>query len=119
MIQNFEEFTHDLTDYELQLVPAFVKGFQSKVGADHAVTAKTIEDHMKGKYKVSGPRIRKIVNYIRNRGLVEGLVASSAGYYITKNEDEVKKYIESLDGREQAIRVIKEGMEAYLRRLKN
>lgn len=115
MIENFEEYTHDLTEYELQLVPKFVNSFQNKIGKENAVTAKTIE----AKMKVSGPRIRKIINYIRNRGLVEGLVASSSGYYITNDIEEVKKYIESLDGREQAIRVVREGMEAYLRRIKN
>ena len=119
-ILNFEEYTHDLSDYELSLVPRFVKSFQTKIGKEHAVTAKIIEERMLlvGQ-RVSGPRIRKIVNYIRNMGLVEGLVATSSGYYITKDHQEISDYIESLEGREGAIRVVREGMEAYLRRLKN
>ena len=119
MILNFEEYTHDLTEYELSLVPKFVNSFQSKVGKEHAVTAKMIEEKMTvAGHKVSGPRIRKIVNYIRNMGLVEGLVASSSGYYISNDHKEISDYIQSLEGREGAIRVVREGMEAYLRRLK-
>ena len=118
-ILNFEEYTHDLTEYELSLVPKFVNSFQSKTGKDNAVTSKVIEEKMfAAGHKVSGPRIRKIVNYIRNMGLVQGLVASSSGYYITTDKKEVEDYIESLEGREGAIRVVREGMEAYLRRLK-
>ena len=119
-ILNFEEYTHDLSDYELSLVPRFVKSLQTKIGKENAVTAKIIEERMLlvGQ-RVSGPRIRKIVNYIRNMGLVEGLVATSSGYYITKDHQEISAYIESLEGREGAIRVVREGMEAYLRRLKN
>ena len=119
-ILNFEEYTHDLSDYELSLVPKFVNSFQTKVGKDHACTAKKIEEKMTAAgHKVSGPRIRKIVNYIRNMGLVEGLVATSSGYYISNDHQEISNYIESLEGREGAIRVVREGMEAYLRRLKN
>lgn len=119
MILNFEEYTHDLTEYELLLVPKFVQGFSTKVGKVHAVTAKMIEEKMTASgSKVSGPRIRKIVNYIRNMGLVEGLVATSTGYYISTDLQEVSDYIESLESREGAIRVVREGMENYLRRLK-
>ena len=119
MILNFEEYTHDLTDYELLLVPKFVQSFSTKVGKVHAVTAKVIEEKMTAAgSKLSGPRIRKIVNYIRNMGLVEGLVATSTGYYISTDLQEVSDYIESLESREGAIRVVREGMENYLRRLK-
>lgn len=118
-ILNFEEYTHDLSDYELSLVPKFVNSFKSKVGKENACTSKTIEEKMTAAgHKVSGPRIRKIVNYIRNMGLVDGLVATSSGYYITTDHQDIKDYIESLEGREGAIRVVREGMEAYLRRLK-
>lgn len=118
MIENFEEQTHDLTDYELQLVPIFVKGLQTKIGIEKAVTAKSIEALMSLKYKVSGPRIRKIINHIRNRGLVEGLIAGNAGYYISTDVEEIKLYIQSLESRESSIKTTREGMEAYLRRLK-
>lgn len=120
MLQNFEKYTHDLTQYELDLVPVFVMSLKNKIGQDHAVTAKTIEEKMKSAgFKAAGPRIRKIINHIRNMGLVEGLVASSSGYYISTDSLEISNYIESLEGREGAIRVVREGMEAYLRRLKN
>ncbi|WP_394767554.1 hypothetical protein [Ferruginibacter sp.] len=119
MIPNFEEYTHDLTEYELSLVPKFSNSFKNKIGKQNAVTSKVIEEKMiDAGHKVSGPRIRKIVNYIRNIGIVEGLIGSNYGYYITTDKKEIEDYIESLESRETAIKVVREGMEAYLRRLK-
>lgn len=119
MLPGFENITHDLTDYERDvLVPLFVRGLRKKVGVKEAVTNKKIVDSLKQKgFKVTDARVRKIINYIRRAHLIEGLVASSRGYYITRDPVEIKRYIQSLDGRENEIHQIKEDAKAFLRKL--
>jgi hypothetical protein len=59
-------------------------------------------------------RVRKIINHIRTNGLVRWLIATNKGYYIAETREEVEQYIESLRGREDAIRVVREAMENQL-----
>lgn len=114
-LEGFEEVTEELNEYELSLVPKFVRGFSSKTGKQKAITNRKIVELMKiGGAEVSEPRVRKIINYIRNHNLVQGLIATSNGYYVSKDVEEVRKYISSLAGRENEIRRIKEGMMKYL-----
>lgn len=118
MIEGFERETHDLNSFELSLLPTFIAGFAGKRGKDKAVTNKEIIERLKTRNIVVGEaRVRKIINHIRNRGLVEGLVASSIGYYISEDVEEIDRYIESLSSRESAIRTVKESFMAYSRRL--
>ena len=118
MIEGFEKETHDLTDYEKSLLPQFVAGLATKKGKENAITNKEIISALKNRNIVVGEaRVRKIINHIRNKGLVEGLVASSRGYYVSNDMEEIKSYILSLTGREEAIRIVREGFEAQIRRM--
>lgn len=109
MIKNFEEQTAPLTDYEeTTLLPVFVRGLSKKIGKDSAVTNKHIVKTMKGAgYKLTDTRVRKIINHIRIKGIVLGLIATSDGYYIATSEEELAEYEESLKGREDAIRAVR------------
>ncbi len=127
MLPGFEDITHDLTDYELKiLLPMFLKGFEKKIGIENAITNRQIlkgfqsrRDNEGKPYEISDVRVRKIINHIRINHLVPGLVASSKGYYITNDPKELKRYIDSLDGREMQIRRVKQGMKEYLKKLIN
>ena len=110
MIQGFQEQTEPLTEYEeTQLLPQIVRGLSLKVGKNNAVTNTAIVRGMKANLnlKVSEPRVRKIINHIRNNDLVPCLIATSQGYYIAESEQELKDYEESLLGREEAIRSVR------------
>lgn len=108
MIQGFEEQTQPLTAKEQQLIQPFIAGLRTKVGKQNAVTSDQIAAGIKMYcgVKVDGPRIRKIINYIRLNGLVPGLMASSEGYYIATKPEELDEYIESLKGRITAISAV-------------
>lgn len=112
MIKKFEDETQPLTEYEEKtLVPVFIRGLITKVGKDNAITNSQIVKAMKGaNYKVSDTRVRKIINHIRINGLVNGLIATSGGYYIATSEKELQEYEESLLGRESAIRAVRLSM---------
>lgn len=119
MIQGFEEQTEPLTDYEEgTLLPAMIRGLRTKIGADAAITNKEMVSKLKEKgYNISDARVRKVINYIRMRQLVPGLVASSSGYYISNDPAEIRKYIESLRGRENAMKLLIVSFERYLDQL--
>ncbi len=118
MITGFENITIDLTEDEKKLVPLFVNGFASKKGKDHSVTNKEIVAKMKPRFpQITEVRVRKIINFIRTRNLIPGLVASSNGYYITDDRKEIEKYIQSLDSRLNEIARVKNSFLRYLRQL--
>jgi uncharacterized protein YutE (UPF0331/DUF86 family) len=115
MLAGFEDITYELDEYELNtLLPVFVKGFNSHKGKANPITNAEIIELLKSKYIINPARVRKIVNYIRNKNLIVGLIATSKGYYISVDPEEVQKYIKSLTGRENEIKRIREKMQEYL-----
>jgi hypothetical protein len=120
MLVGFEEHTQELTDFEKNLIPVFLKGFATKHGKDNSVTNRQIVQKLKSAYpKISEVRVRKIINHIRKNNLIPGLVADSRGYYVTHDPEEVKRYIHSLAGRESEIRKVRECFYEYLSRLQH
>jgi hypothetical protein len=119
MLTLFEDITYDLTDYEMEvLVPMFVQSFLPKIGKGNAITNKQIILKLKGRdIKITDPRVRKIINYVRRKDLVPGLIASSKGYYVSQDPLEVQDYVNSLEGRANEIWRIRDCMKDYLRTL--
>ena len=119
MIQNFIKETSELTKYEAEvLLPIIAMCLQHHIGKDKAVTNRQICERMKKKgYDLTETRVRKIVNRIRTNNLVECLIATSRGYYVTHNKQELEDYIKSLKGREEAIRLVREALEQQTRKL--
>lgn len=116
MITNFEKETHELNDYERDvLLPLLVKGLRTKVGKENAVTNKQICNALKEQgYKLNDARVRKLVQYIRVNHIVPLVIATSKGYYIATSKDEVEKYITSLTER---LNAIKETRNAIIKQL--
>lgn len=116
MLPGFEDITHELTDDERALLPKFIRGFRNKFGPDNAVTNKHIIAGFKASgTKISDARVRKIINYIRTHDLVPGLVATSKGYYVTRDPMTIKKYIQSLDARIREIQRVRDAMARDLK----
>jgi len=112
MIQGFETETAPLSEQELLLVPKFCNGFANKIGKQNAITNKNIIAGFKNiGINLSESRVRKIVNYIRVNNLVSCLMATSDGYFISNEAEEIKQFIDSLMSRERAIRQVREAME--------
>ena len=116
MLNGFAQQTEPLTDYERDtLLPVICRGLITKVGEAKAITNAAITRAMKGAgYQLNEARVRKIINHIRTTGLIKWLIATSKGYYIATSRQEMEDYIGSLRGREQAIRAVRESMEAQL-----
>lgn len=109
MIKNFEEITEELNNDEFQLMDHLIRGFKNRT-KDNPIKATEIIEIMNGNYRVknnincklTGARLRKICNYIRTNGLLP-LIATSNGYYISNDRDEIKNQIISLEQRAKAI----------------
>lgn len=116
MITNFEEITQPLTDQERQLVKILVQGF-SKISKDKPMKAPEVIKQVNAKYgaticKLSGPRLRKLVNYIRGNGIIP-LIATSSGYYCSTDPKEIDAQIKSLRQRAEAIINAADGLAEY------
>ncbi len=108
MIKGFSKETAPLNDYETRvLLPVLIAGLKTKTGRKSAATNKYIVRTLKGSYKITEARVRKIINHIRTNDLVPGLIATSGGYFIAQTETELLDYEESLKGREDAIREVR------------
>lgn len=108
MIDNFEEETAPLSQEEWDLIEPVVKGLKTKLGEKNCITSDKMSIGLQNTFnvKVTGARIRKIINYIRRNGLVENLIASSKGYYIENDPEKIKTYVAGLRKRAQAINAV-------------
>ncbi len=90
------------------LLPILIKGLEMKKGKKNAVTNKQIVQRLRGHgLKINKWYVCKLISHIRVNDLMEGLMASPKGYYISDNEREFMDYEESLLGREVAIRRVR------------
>ena len=118
MIKNFERETSPLSDYEKEeLVPLVVQVLQHCKGKKYALSNKNFISRWGGGHKLNPARFRKVVNYVRNKGLIKGLIATSKGYYIAQSRQELENYIKSLQGREDAVKELRKNMTKQMNKL--
>lgn len=116
MIQFFSKQTAPLTEYERDtLLPIMVKCLERHVGRDAAITNSQMCEKMCAYgYQLNEVRTRKIINHIRINTLIPRLIATGKGYYVSEDEVEIKRYIESLKDREAAIAAVRMAVEEQL-----
>ena len=73
MIKGFEDYTYELTNYENDLVEKLIKGLSPKIGRNNAVTSTVICKSL----NIVGPRLRKLINFIRITNQLPGLCSTS------------------------------------------
>lgn len=114
MIDGFEDITYDLTSEEMALVPIILGGLKRRTTSDEAIYGKEICQKMtEAGYKMSEPRLRKIVNYIRSNGLAP-VIATSKGYYVSNHSGELGNQIASLEQRRNAIQQAINGLMKFM-----
>ena len=120
MITLFETQTKPLTEYEKDiLLPIMAKCLARHIGKNRAISNSQMCAKMAVcGYKIGETRVRKLINHIRNNCLVERLIASGKGYYVTESIQEMETYIESVKNREDAIRTMRLSMEEQLSKMK-
>jgi len=121
MITGFEQYTAELSDYERDtLLPAVMRGMESKRGRENAISNKSAITKMKSVgYEITEPRFRKIMHVIRVSGMMPGIVADSNGYYIAVTNDEWEKYLDSIAERSKHIMSLRDALNDQYIKWKN
>ena len=113
MITNFEKITEELSDVEKGLINPLIKGFYSHTESN-PITATNIVARLKqGGYSITQPRLRKLVNLLRSE-LYLPIIATSKGYFVSKNREVIESQIRSLNERANAILQSANGLQSYL-----
>ena len=112
MLKNFEKITIELTSQELEYVEFLGQWFMHNKGKENVVKNGDIIKLIKTAFdkKVTEPRVRKVVQFLRTNGL-PNLIATSNGYFYSDDVVEIDAWIVSLKQREAAIREIREKAE--------
>lgn len=113
MLPTFENHTKPLTEYEINvLIPVLIKGLKLHVGKENAITSHQICLSLKkGGFKISDVTLRRCIKYIQFNQLLRWVIADESGFFLTSDIELVKKQIESLRGREEAIRAVRISLE--------
>lgn len=128
MVTGWEKYTSPLTKVEYEvIVPYIVSRLKYNVGESKAVKAGTIikalndnrftKESKRGKtivIKITGPRFRQMIHFIRKNGLVKHLIANSKGYYVAETIKEVQQYITSLEERRNSFEEVRRAMQQEL-----
>ena len=126
MVTGFEQETYELTPFEREnILPRVVVSWRKKE-EEQIITMKQmlIASNQKaaelgwldkrGKpYKVTGPRMRKVIHAIRAHGIIPNLIASSRGYFKSSDEKKIKNFIKSCTERANSFREVAQAMQTY------
>lgn len=120
-MKNFEEITHELNDAEKWTAELLVLFFKERPGKKNTFRNDDLRAYLERAHGEihTAPRIRKIVQYIRLKGLLNGLIATSSGYWLSNDPEELKSWIESMKERESAVRQSRQAGERDLSLLIN
>jgi hypothetical protein len=115
MITNFEEITQELTDSEKKILPLIISGFKNYTEKNPIKEVDIVKrfNERNPQMKLTGVRLRKLVNCIRSNGLLP-LIATSSGYYVSYDKDIIASQIKSLRQRAFSINNCAKGLEAFV-----
>ncbi len=119
MITNFEVITCELSETEKMLLTPLIAGLKRRTKKEPITTNEIVYCmnlylvEKKADFKLTGARLRKIVNYIRVNHLLP-LMATSEGYYTAESLDEIKGQIKSLEERASAIQKAADGLKKFI-----
>lgn len=100
MIKNFEALTAELTPEERKACKYLYLILKDQKGRDKALTNNVISDRLAlaGVY-AKGAKLRKMIHVAVASGVIEGLCASSQGYFIAESMQDLYDYYQSLADR--------------------
>lgn len=119
---DFSDYTHDLTEDELQLIPLVVSGMK-KYRKDNPIKSDLIVLRFNeflsanNNYKIrklSSVRLRKLINFIRTTG-TQPIIGSSKGYYVSFNQEDINEQILSLKERASSILGCADGLSKFVK----
>lgn len=138
MVTGFEHITNELTAFEQkEIVPIIVESWKRKdpslkqiitmkemIGkvnefcSKESICSYTVSKSGAIKvstkpYIISGPRMRKVIHYIRVKGLIIDLIATSNGYFRSNDSNEIANFIKSCRQRANSFNEVANAIETY------
>lgn len=119
MVLTFEQITKELDEDEKKLVPILISGFKTHYKENPITEPDIVKaiNNQKDKYllkkKLTSARLRKLCNFIRVNGLLP-LIATSNGYFISYDQEDLRKQIISLEQRARSIMNASNGLRKFL-----
>lgn len=110
MILGFEKYTSDLSESDLEIARQWARAFNRQPNQVFSNSTIRMLYKQRTGNNIDGPRVRKIINYIRLAGLSTNLIATSKGYKISTDAEEVRQYIKSLTDRIDSISAVRQVM---------
>lgn len=111
MIKGFDNETAPLNEYEERTLLPIIANWLKQTNKLKPIINKKATMFLNSKgYKLNEARFRKIVNAIRMRDIVPNVVATSKGYYVSSDAEEVAAYIQSLRDRAGAINAMADAL---------
>lgn len=112
MIAGYEIETKPLDEYEKSTVlPRIVSGLSLLKKSGRILSStRIIERLAREGITLTGPRFRKIINYIRVNHIVRGVVADDKGYAVVQDPDKILEYLDGLDSRIEAITAMRNAL---------
>ena len=117
-VTNFEEHTQDLNELEISILPQVIDAFK-KYDKSNPIKAEIIcknfnvwLDVKNIKLKMTPARVCKFCNYIRKNGKLP-LIATSKGYYVSNDVNEINLEIQSLRERANSINAAADGLMKF------
>lgn len=113
MIINFQEQTQRLSWDEKRARHFITEKLKNSIGRKNVVSAEKLASELKAErgLNMSGSRMRKVINSIRLKDMVPCLIATSRGYYVSADKEELSNYIYSLRQRCAAISMLADVIE--------
>lgn len=122
MLTLFNNITEKMTDLEKHKLVPMLLTVLVETNENRRITAAKLSEwfRLAGYSSVSGDRIRKMVNYIRQMNLCSPavLIGASNGYFITTMITVVDLQIESMQGRIDSQAAVIDAMKAQRENLK-
>lgn len=104
MIVGFEEFTIELNDKEKVIAERIAVGLRHRIGKKNAITNKQIRLKLSAEgHRLADATIRKMVQYIRQHGIVKRVCSTSNGYFVAETDEELNNWITSMKQRGKSI----------------
>lgn len=114
MITNFEEITCGLTYIEKKIIPVIISKLKQHTIKNPIKSFEIIKYINKETgYKIAQPRFRKICNFIRSNGILP-VIATSKGYFVSRNKIQIQNQIQSLLERSDAIAIAAYGLQSFI-----
>ena len=120
MLTLFTNITSELTELEKATIVPMLIDTLRHTNSKNRYTGRNISGWFKAcGYDVSGPRLRKMVNYIRVMNLLAPfvLIGASNGYYVTDDAKKVAEQIESIEGRIDSMKCVVDSLKAQKQNL--